>query len=143
MTISRYIKKGVLKSITRGLYSTIPIDEIDKYQLGTALIHKYCYVSCESVLEQHGVINQKVYSVVYTTSVSQKIELNNRLFIFRQMNPLFLLNPEGIVFENGIYKASLERAVADSEYYKLNIFFDSPNLIDWNRVNEIKRKVGY
>ncbi|KKP31229.1 MAG: hypothetical protein UR21_C0013G0023 [Candidatus Woesebacteria bacterium GW2011_GWC2_31_9] len=59
------------------------------------------------------------------------------------MNPQFLLNLEGISFKDGVYKASLERAVADSQYFKLNVFFDSPDLINWVRVNEIKKTVGY
>lgn len=143
MTISRYVKKGILKSVTRGLYSTIPIKDLDKYQLGQSLIHRFCYLSCESVLESHGVINQKVYSLTYVSSVSLKKELGDRLFVFRQMNPQFLLNPEGVIFEDGIRMASLERAVADCEYFKLNVFFDSPGLIDWDRVGDIKKKVGF
>lgn len=143
MTISRYIKRGILHSVVRGLYSTIPAKEIDKFKLGAALIHKFCYLSLESVLEKYGVINQKVYSINYVSSSSKKIELDNNLFVYRQMNPQFLLNPEGMSFEDGVYKASLERAVADSEYFKLNVFFDSPDLINWTRVSEIKKIVGY
>lgn len=143
MTISRYIKKGVLKSVYRGLYSTVPIQNIDKYKLGSFFIHSFCYVSMYSIFEMHGVINQKVHSVNYVSSVSKKIEFDDKLFVYRQMNPLFLLNLEGIILENGIYKASLERAVADSDYFKLNTYFDSPDLINWNRVAEIKAIVGY
>lgn len=143
MTIHRYVKKGVLKPVFKGLYSTIPVNNVDKFQLGTSLIHKFCYVSLSSIFEMHGVINQKVYSVNFISSVSKKIEFDDRLFVYRQMNPLFLLNFEGIILENGIYKASLERAVADSEYFKLNTYFDSPDIIDWNRVAEIKAIIGY
>lgn len=143
MTISRYVKKGILKSVFKGLYSTISIDELDKFQLGMSLIHKFCYVSLGSVFEMHGVINQKVYSVSYISSVSKKIELDNKLFIYKQMDIHYLLNLEGVTLENGIYKASLERAVADSEYFKLNTYFDSPDLINWNRVAEIKALIGY
>ena len=65
------------------------------------------------------------------------------MFVYRQIDPQFLLNTEGITLENGIYKASLERAVADSDYFKLNTYFDSPDLINWNRVAEIKTIIGY
>lgn len=143
MTISRYVKKGILKPIFRGLYSTIPINESDKFKLGMSLIHKFCYLSLGSIFEIHGVINQKVHSINYVSSVSKKIEFDNKLFIYRQMNPQFLLNSEGVTLENEIYKASLERAVADSDYFKLNTYFDSPDLIDWNRVAEIKAIIGY
>ena len=143
MTISRYVKKGVLKSVFKGLYSTVPIDHLDKFQLGMSLIHKFCYVSLGSIFEMNGVINQKVYSVNYVSSASKKIEFDDKLFVYRQMNSQFLFNPEGIILENGIYKASLERAVADSDYFKLNTYFDSPDLINWNRVAEIKTIIGY
>jgi predicted transcriptional regulator of viral defense system len=143
ITISRYVKKGILKSVFKGLYSTVSINELDKFQLGMSLIHKFCYVSLESIFEMNGVINQKVYSVNFVTSVSKKIEFNETSFVYRQMDSNFLFNPEGIVLENGIYKASLERAVADSDYFNLNIYFDSPDLINWNRVAEIKAIIGY
>ncbi len=143
MTISRYIKNGYLQPIYRGLYSTVPIDDLEKFQLGMSLIHKYCYVSLGSIFEIHGVINQKVYSVNFVSSVSKKIEFDGKLFVYRQMNPQFLLNAEGITLENGIYKASLERAVADSQYFNLSTYFDSPDLINWDRVAEIKAIIGY
>lgn len=143
MTISRYIKRGILKPVYRGLYSTVPIQNIDKYRLGASFIHKFCYVSLHSIFEECGVINQKVHSVSYVSSVSKKIEFDDRLFIYRQMERRFLLNPEGITLEKGIYKASLERAVSDSQYFNLNTYFDSPDLVDWNRVAEIKAIVGF
>ncbi len=143
MTISRYVKKGVLKSVFKGLYSTVSINELDKFQLGMSLIHKFCYVSLGSVFEMHGVINQKVHSVNFISLVSKKIEFDDKLFIYRQMDIQFLLNFEGVTFENGIYKASLERAVADSDYFNLNVYFDSPDMINWNRVAEIRALVGY
>ncbi|MEK7498160.1 MAG: hypothetical protein AAB656_04565 [Patescibacteria group bacterium] len=143
VTISRYIKKGLLYSVFKGLYSIIPVNKIDELKLGPALIHKFCYLSCQSILEKHGVINQKVFSLTFVSSLSKKIEFEGKLFIYKQMNPQFLLNPEGIVFEDGVYKASLERAVADIEYFNMNVFYDSPNLIDWDKVKKIKKKIGY
>lgn len=143
MIISRYIKRGILKPVHRGLYSTVPIENIDKYKLGSFFIHKFCYISLYSIFERYGVINQKVHSVNYVSSVSKKIEFNRELFIYKQMNLSFLLNPEGIELTNGVYEASLERAVADSQYFNLNTYFDSPNLIDWNKVAEIKTIIGY
>jgi len=37
----------------------------------------------------------------------------------------------------------LERAVADILYFNPKFYFDSPNLINWTKVEEIKKKVGY
>lgn len=143
VAISRYIKKGILKPVYRGLYSTIPIQNIDKYKLGASFIHRFCYLSLHSIFEKYGVINQKVYSVSYVSSISKKIVFNGELFVYKQMNPQFLLNPEGISLVNGVYEASLERAVADAKYFNPRFHFDSPDLINWDRVDEIKKIVGY
>lgn len=142
-TIKRYVQKGILIQIFKGLYSTVPIKELDKFELGVSMIHRFCYLSLQSVFEIHGVINQKVYSVNYISSISKKIEFDNTLFVYRQMNPQFLLNPEGITLENGIYKASLERAVADMIYFRPRYYFDSPVLINWKLVKKIQNIVGY
>lgn len=143
ITISRYIKKGILKPVYRGLYSTVPIQNIDKAKLGSYFIHRFCYLSLQSVFELYGVINQAVYSVSYISSVSKKITFGDTQFIYKQMKGQFLLNPEGITLGDGVYKASLERAVADMIYFNPKFYFDSPNLIDWDRVAEIKKIVGY
>lgn len=95
-TIKRYIKNGTLIQITKGLYSVIPIVEIDEYVLGTALIHRFCYISCETILADKGVINQIIYPIVFVSSVSQKILFNGNLYVYRKMKPEILLDPSGI-----------------------------------------------
>lgn len=143
VTISRYIKKGILKPVHRGLYSTVPVQSIDRFKLGSFFIHKFCYVSLYSIFERHGVINQKVHSINFVSSFSKKIEFNGELFVYKQMSMQYLLNPEGVSLVNSVYEASLERAVADSIYFRLKDHFDSQNLINWDRVSEIKKIVGY
>ena len=54
ITIYRYVKKGILIPVLKGLYSTSPIDKIDKYKLGKSLIHRYCYLSLASIFEKYG-----------------------------------------------------------------------------------------
>lgn len=124
-TIKRYVQKGILIQITKGLYSTVDINEIDKYQLGTALIHKYCYISCETVLFNEGVINQVVYPITFVSSVSTKIEFNGTIYIYRQAKPEVLLNPEGIMQKDGYFISSKERAISDMLYFNPKYYFDS------------------
>ena len=143
ITISRYIKRGILFKIFKGLYSTTPIDQIDRHQLGPILVHRFCYLSCEPILEEYGVINHKVFPLIYVSSVSKRIELNGSFYVYKQMKAEFLLNPEGVILKDGLYKASLERAVADIQYFNMNVYYDSPSLIDWERVKDIKERVGY
>ncbi len=126
--IKRYLKKGVLIKITKGLYSTVPLGEIDKYQLGSALIHRFCYVSCETVLAKEGVINQKVYPITFVSSVSQKIKFNGTQYIYRKLKPEILLNPEGVEKKDGYFMATRQRAASDMLYFNPKYYFDNQKL---------------
>jgi len=126
-TIKRDVKKGVLIKVIKGLYSTVPIDEINEFELGTALIHKYCYVSCETVLFLEGVINQKVYPITFVSSISKKIELNGRQYLYRQANPELLFDPSGVEKRDGYFVASRERAISDMLYFNPKYYFDNIN----------------
>lgn len=123
--IKRYLKKGLLTKITKGLYSTVPVNEIDKFQLGSALIHRFCYVSCETVLEKEGVINQKIYPVTFVSSISQKIEFGGREYIYRKLKPEILFNPRGVERKDGYLMATRERAISDMLYFNPKYYFDS------------------
>jgi predicted transcriptional regulator of viral defense system len=124
-TIKRYVKKGILIQIVKGFYSTVPINEIDKFELGTSLIHRYCYVSCETVLFLEGVINQVVYPITYVSSISTKIEINGILYIYRQAKPELLLNSDGILQKKGYFMATKERAISDMMYFNPKYYLDT------------------
>lgn len=141
--IKRYVKKGILIKITKGLYSTLPLEQIELREIASALIHRFCYLSCESVLEEEGVISQKVYPLTFVSSLSKKIEFKQTLFVYRKLDEKYLLNPEGVEKKGDYFMASKERAVADMIYFNHKYYFDSPSLINWDRVSEIQRKVGY
>lgn len=124
-TIKRYVQKGILIQITKGLYSTVLVDELDKFELGTSLIHKFCYVSCETVLFLEGVINQMVYPITFVSSVSTKIEFNGITYIYRRAKPEILLNPEGVIQKNGYFMATKDRAISDMTYFNPKYYFDT------------------
>jgi predicted transcriptional regulator of viral defense system len=124
-TIKRYVKQGVLVAVTRGLYSTIPVAEIDKFKLGSALIHKYSYVSCETVLAQTGVINQAVYPIIFVTSVSLRLKFGETQYIYRQLRPEILFDPNGVESKDGYFMATKERAISDMLYFNPKYYFDN------------------
>jgi predicted transcriptional regulator of viral defense system len=126
VTINRLVKKGVLFSIYKGLYATVPIEKLSNEELGQAIIHRFAYVSTETILFEKGVINQVVYPMTWVTDRSKKVTVAGRYFVFRQMSPERLYNPVGIVAENGVYRATAERAVADMQYFNPKYYFDSP-----------------
>lgn len=123
--IKRYLKKGVLIKITKGLYSTVPTGEIDKFKLGSSLIHRFCYVSCETVLAKEGVISQKIYPITFVSSVSQKIEFNRTQYIYRKLKPEILLDPKGVEKRDGYFMATRERAISDMLYFNPRYYFDN------------------
>src|SRR3990170_5960422 len=111
--IKRYVKKGVLIPIQKGLYSTLPIDKIDPLRLGFALIHTYCYLTTETILAKEGVILQKVYPVTFVSSIPKKIKVNENLFLFRKLKDKYLYQAVEIKNGNGVLIAEKDRAVAD------------------------------
>jgi len=142
-TIKRYVKKGILIPIHKGFYSTIPLTRIDSYKVIQGYLHKYCYISCETVLFNHGVIFQKGDYITVVSDVSKKIVLENQSYIIRRLKDNYLYNDRGVDNIDGIAVASLERAVADMLYFNPSYYFDNRKVINWKKVKEIQKEVGY
>lgn len=142
-TIKRYIKKGVLIPIHKGFYSTVPLDKINPLKLALGYLHRFAYLSCESVLIKEGVIFQKDNYITLVSSVSGRFSLGDRSFLVRKVKDEFLYNDAGIEEKNGIKVASLERAVADLIYFNRYFYFDNPKKINWKKVQKIRSIIGY
>lgn len=137
------VKKTVLIAVRKGLYSTLPLEQVSDFQLGAALIHKFCYVSTETVLAEEGIVFQEIYPITYVSSVSEKIEENGKNYLYRQLNNKFLYSPYGVRMEDGVYIADKERAAADILYFNPKYYFDNEEGLDVNRLADIQKKVGY
>jgi len=142
-TIKRYVQKGVLIPIYKGLYSTVPISELDPLDLGRAIIHRYSYLTTESVLAQVGIISQATYAHTFVSNVSKKVTVENISFRFRKLKDEYLYNPTGIVQRDGNLIATTERAVADMLYYNPKYHFDFSESIDFEKVKQIQKEIGY
>jgi predicted transcriptional regulator of viral defense system len=123
-TIKRYLKQKILFSIRKGLYSVIPPQALDPFLLGTAYVKGFCYVSLQTVLAQHGVINQQPQAVTLVGARSQEFMAGGQRYICRKMAPQYLYNLRGIQLDKQYPIASLERAIADTLYYNPNYYFD-------------------
>ena len=143
MTISRYIDSGVLFPVYKGLYATIPVDTLDPLELGLAIIHRYAYLSTETVLSQAGVLSQVVYDYTFISDQSRRVTVGTWSFRYRQMKDEYLFNPVGIVRQKQVFVASLERAAADLLYYAPDYHFDVTAHIDFEQVRSIQKQVGY
>lgn len=141
--IKRYVQRGILIPIYKGLYSTVPISQLSPLELGVAVVHKYAYLSTESVLAQTGIIYQATYEHTFVSSVSKKLTVGKMSFLYRKLKDECLNNPSGLTNQNGIFVASVERAVADMLYFNPNYHFDMSDNIDWEKVRLIQKEVGY
>jgi len=137
------MKKGILYPVYKGLYSVIPVHELNPIELGRSIIHSYTYISTETVLSQNGVISQAVYDYTFVADKSKKLKIGNWVFRYRQMKAEFLLHPAGIMDQGGNYIATIERAVADMLYYNPRYHFDVVELINFEKVKLIQKEVGY
>jgi len=140
-TIKRYVKKGVLVSVCKGFYATRPIKEVDRFELGLGYIHRYAYLSTESVLTKAGVINQSIGKITFVSSVSRKFKLAGWEYVVRKMKDKFLYNDLGIEKRGMVNKASVERAVVDLLYFNSKAFIDNKSLVDWDKVNTIQKEM--
>jgi hypothetical protein len=142
-TIKRYVQSGILIPIYKGLYSTVPLTQLDPLELGKAIIHRYTYLSTESVLANAGVIAQAIYAYTFVSVIPKKITVGSMSFVFRQLKSEYLFNPTGVISQNGIFVATPERAAADMLYYNPRYHFDVPENLDLERVRSIQKQVGY
>lgn len=142
-TIKRYIQKGILIPIHKGFYSTIPIDQINLFKLAIGYLHQYTYVSCETVLIGEGIIFQKANYLTLISGISKKFTIANNSYFVRQLKDNYLYNDRGIDRIDGVMTASVERAIADLLYFNKNYYFDNKKKINWKRVKEIQKVIGY
>lgn len=142
-TIKRYVQKGVLIPIYKGLYSTVPLSQLNPLELGKAIIHRYTYLSTETVLAQAGVIAQTTYAYTFVSDQSKRVTVGSISFLFRKLKDEYLYNPSGVINQNGIFVATNERAVADMLYFNPKYHFDVPESVDFDKVKAIQREVGY
>lgn len=142
-TIKRYVQKGILIPIHKGFYSTIPIDQINPFKLAVGYLHRFAYVSCETILIREGIIFQKENYLTLISGITKKFTIANHSYFVRQLKDSYLYNDREIDRINGVMMASVERAVADLLYFNPNYYFDNKKKIDWKKVKEIQKGIGY
>lgn len=141
VTSHRLVRGGILHRIHRGLLSILPPEKIDPLLLGSACLHRFSYVTTESVLRDEGFILQSVQAVTFASGVSRKFTVAGHRFVSRRLHERFLHNQQGIVRVGGIFRATAERAIADMLYVNPWYSFDRP--VDWKKVRALQEEIGY
>ncbi|MBU0486815.1 MAG: hypothetical protein KKA07_03255 [Bacteroidetes bacterium] len=142
-TIKRYTREKVLYRIFKGFYSTVPVEQLDPVALGISAIHDYAYLSTESVLIDHGILQQNFAYHTLISNNTRTFSILNHHYKVRKLRKEYLYNDTGIKYENGIRIATVERAVADLLYYNPKYYFDGMKRIDWKKVRDIQKEIGY
>jgi predicted transcriptional regulator of viral defense system len=142
-TLKRYTKDGLLFRVYKGMYSIKPVVKIDSYLLGVKALHKFAYISTETVLSNAGIILQKMQYITIISSESRKFSIGGVEYRSRQLDDKFLFQKKDIGIKNRVNIATVERAVADLLYFQPNFHFDNPKQINWSRVKKLQKEMGY
>lgn len=140
-TIKRYKQKHILYAIQKGLYSTVPMDQLDDWELGIQALHNYAYISCESILFKEGYMNQPSNAITLMSHVNEKFSIGDIAYRSRKLPAQFLLNTVGLSRQNTILIATPERAIADELYFNPKANFDWE--VKWDHVKNIQTQLGY
>jgi predicted transcriptional regulator of viral defense system len=141
-TIYRLIKKKIFFRVQKGLYSIVPLDQLDPTEIGFRAINHFSYLSTETVLAKNGIINQSPNKITFVSSSPANFTINNNLYLVRQLKPQCLNNTVGIIQnDKGFFMATTERAIADILYFQPNYHFDADNLINWKLVKNYQQQI--
>jgi predicted transcriptional regulator of viral defense system len=142
-TLKRYVQRGLLFRVYKGLYSIIPPNQLDPLLLGAKALHEYAYVSTETVLIEAGIIQQSIDWITLISSKSKKFSVAGNNYWSRRLADKYLFNPAGIEKKEGTSVASVERAAADLLYFNPKAYLDGLRLVDWKKVRKLQKEIGY
>lgn len=140
-TIKRYVQRGELVRVYKGLYSLLPLSKIDPLELGLKAIHGYAYISCETVLQTAGIINQVIPEIMIVSQYSRHFTIGGHRYRTRQLQDKYLFATNGMQRQSSILLANPIRAIADVLYFNPQAHFDAP--VDWSAINSMQGSIGY
>lgn len=136
--LSYYSKNGKLIRLSKGLYA---LDNNYSEQELANKIRQPSYISLYTILQEHAVVFQVYTSVFSISNRTEQFVINNQNYIYRKLKPQILLNNMGITEANGVFKASLERALLDKVYLDGEEYFDNLRNVDWKFATELNKNV--
>jgi len=142
-TIQRYIDRGILFRIYKGLYSTLPLEKTDKFELGCAIGGPFSYISGETVLINEGIVMQDIKKITLFGKKAKELKIGSYSYLCRYLSDKYLLNRVGIEDQKGFAIASVERALADLRYINPSFFIDNNLSIDKKNIDKLSEEIGY
>ncbi|MEK7167198.1 MAG: hypothetical protein AAB732_02205 [Patescibacteria group bacterium] len=142
-TLKRYTKAGILFRIYKGFYSIKPINNLDFLLLGAKALHRFCFVTTETILQKHGVILQSNDQITFVSPISKRFSIGKHNYYSRKLADKYLYNPAGVYFSDGVKIATIDRAIADILYFNPNVYFDAEKFINWKNIKKMQKAIGY
>ena len=130
-----FTKVGKLKRLHRGIYAK---EAYNPLELANKL-YKPSYISLETVLGSGNVVFQYYETIFAVSYLTRTVAINNTSIQYRQIKGEILTNTDGIEQKDGYFIATLERAFLDAIYIYKNYHFDNLGVIDWKKVEGLKK----
>ena len=132
------VKTNHLIRISKGLYAFD--HQYSKYEYANKL-RSPSYISLYTVLQEHNIVFQPYTSVFSIANRNETMARDGQNYVYRKIKDSILLQPLGIASENGVFKASPERALCDKIYLDHQEYFDNLRSINWDFVISLNQKV--
>ncbi len=117
-----YVKEGKIRNPRRGIYTKASYDEREM----ACSLFRPAYISLEYVLQRAGVVFQYDDTVTCVSYLNRIVEIDDKSYSFRIINPEQWIGMEGIEQHDNILIATPERAFLDMVYLSSgNCFFDN------------------
>jgi predicted transcriptional regulator of viral defense system len=128
VALKRWKTGEIIERISQGIY--IPMGGNVSLENVAAQLYIPNYLSFESALTKHGILNLIPYTLTFaTTRKTKKYTLQKQKIEFRQISPELFF---GFEMKNGIYIASPEKAFLDEVYFvargKATLDFDEVDI---------------
>ena len=130
-----FTKVGKLKRLHQSIYAKA---NYNPYELANKL-YKPSYLSLETVLGSGNVVFQYYETIFAVSYLTRTITVNDISIQYRQIKGEILTNTEGIEERDGYFIATLERAFLDAIYIYKNYHFDNLGVINWEKVESLKK----
>lgn len=117
-----YVKEGKILNPRRGIYTKTTYDEKEM----ACSLFRPAYISLEYVLHRSGIVFQYDDTVTCVSYLNRIVEIDDKAYQFRIINPVLWIGMEGIDQQDNILIATPERAFLDVVYLSAgNCYFDN------------------
>lgn len=129
-----YVKEGKIRNPRRGIYTKSTYDEKEM----ACSLFRPAYISLEYVLQRAGVVFQYDDTITCVSYLNRFVELDEKAYQFRIINPERWIGMEGIERHDNIQIATTERAFLDMVYLSVgNCYFDNLHPLNKAKVKQL------